>query len=187
VRTKTLRRLTILTAALFVTVAGSVAVAAGASAAATPPGSNAKASTRTKPAAVGNTAYRQIRNAAFTQCVDAPGGLLNVRLKLDTCSSFASTRNWVLVPTGAPNTFFIVNQASGFCMEVNNGTSNPGETVDEFVCDGLASEQWVYENLRLRHVGTNQCLDTVGGPGSQLMQFTCGQAAPPAVQSWIIE
>lgn len=41
------------------------------------------------------------------------------------------------------------------------------------------------EGLTLRHAGTNQCLDTVGGPGSQLMQYTCGQAAPANVQSWI--
>jgi hypothetical protein len=97
------------------------------------------------------------------------------------------SRRWFFVPTGAPNTFFVVNQLSGFCMEVNNGTSNPGETVDEFTCDGLASEQWVVEGLSLRHLGTNQCLDTVGGAGSELMQFNCGQAAPAGAQSWVIE
>jgi hypothetical protein len=70
-------------------------------------------------------------------------------------------------------------------MEVNNGTSTPKETVDQFTCNGLASEQWVLEGLTLRHAGTNQCLDTVGGPGSQLMQWTCGDAHPANVQSWI--
>jgi hypothetical protein len=125
-----------------------------------------------------------IRNAAYSQCIDAPGGALNVRLKLVACSS-SGTQQWAFVPTGATNTYVIRNQASGFCMEVNNGTSTPGETVDEFTCNGLASEQWVSEGPALRHAGTNQCLDTVGGPGSQLMQYTCGQAAPANVQSWI--
>ena len=125
-----------------------------------------------------------IRNAAYSQCIDAPRGALNVRLKLVTCSS-SGTQHWAFMTTGAANTYVIRNQASGFCMEVNNGTSTPTETVDQFTCNGLASEQWVLEGLTLRHAGTNQCLDTVGGPGSQLMQFTCGQAAPANVQSWI--
>jgi hypothetical protein len=183
---KTLMRLTTMTAALFLTVAGSVAGAAGASAAVTSPGSAVNASAQNRPATVGDV-HRQIRNAAFSQCVDAPGGGLNVRLRLAPCSFFPATRRWLFVPTGAPNTFFVVNQASGFCMEVNNGTSTPGETVDEFTCNGQPSEQWVVEGLNLRHLGTDQCLDTVGGRGSELMQFTCGQAAPAGAQSWVIE
>lgn len=126
-----------------------------------------------------------IRNSAYSQqCIDAPGGKLNVRLKLVACSS-SGTQQWAFMPTGAANTYVIRNQASGFCMEVNNGTSTPGETVDQFTCNGLASEKWVLEGLTLRHAGTNQCLDTVSGPGSQLMQFTCGKAAPANVQFWI--
>ncbi|WP_203913472.1 ricin-type beta-trefoil lectin domain protein [Rhizocola hellebori] len=163
---------------LFLTVAGSVAATGGAS---------ANASTQNEVAAVPNTDYRQIRNAAWSQCVDAPGGVFNVHLKLATCSTFTRTRNWLLVPTGVLNIFFIVNQQTGLCMEVNNGTANPFEPVDEFTCNGQPSELWVREDLRLRHFGTNQCLDTVAGPGSELMQFTCGQEAPVGVQSWIIE
>ena len=181
---KILMRLSTAAAALFLAGAGSVAGAAGASAAPSSPGSAVNSSAQIKAAAAG---FKQIRNAAFSQCVDAPGGSLNVRLKLAPCSASVATRQWAFVPTGAANTFFVVNEASGFCMEVNNGTSTPGETVDEFTCDGLASEQWVVEGLSLRHAGTNQCLDTVGGPGSQLMQFNCGQAAPAGAQSWVIE
>jgi hypothetical protein len=180
---KTLMRLSITTAALLLMGAGSVAVAAGASAATSSSGSEANASAQIKAAAAAS-GFNQIRNAAFSQCVDAPGGGLNVRLKLAPCSAFVATRRWAFVPTGAANTFFVVNGASGLCMEVNNGTSTPGETVDEFFCNGLASEQWVVEGLALRHAGTNQCLDTVGGGGSELMQFTCVPSAP---QSWIIE
>jgi hypothetical protein len=183
---KTLTRLSITTTALLLTGAGLFAGAANASAATSTPGSTANASARINAAAAA-TGFQQIRNAAFSQCVDAPNAGFNVRLKLAPCSSFIATRVWAFVPTGAANTFFVVNRASGLCMEVNNGTSTPGETVDEFTCNGLSSEQWVVEGLTLRHAGTNQCLDTVGGRGSELMQFTCGQSSPPAAQSWIVE
>jgi hypothetical protein len=180
---KALMRLCLLTGALLMTVATSVPGVA--SAAPSSPSSEANASAQFKAAAAA-TGFQRIRNAAFSQCVDAPGGVPNVRLKLATCSS-GSTQRWALVPTGATNTFFVVN-GSGFCMEVNNGTSTPGETVDQFDCNGLTSEQWVLgEGLTIRHAGTNQCLDTVGGRGSQLMQFTCGQSSPAAAQSWVIE
>jgi hypothetical protein len=175
-RTKTRVRLTTITAAVFLSSAGTAAAASAA------PTSAAEINT-----AAAADGYHQIRNAAYSQCVDAPGGALNVRLRLAPCSAFVGTRMWALVPTGAPNTFFVVNRSSGLCMEVNNGTSVPGETVDEFTCNGLASEQWVLEGLTFRHAGTNQCLDTVGGRGTELMQFTCGQAAPAAAQSWIVE
>src|SRR5690242_11980828 len=61
-----------------------------------------------------------IRNAAYSQCIDAPGGALNVRLKLVACSG-SGTQQWAFMPTGAANTYVIRNKASGFCMEVNNG------------------------------------------------------------------
>jgi hypothetical protein len=129
----------------------------------------------------------QLRNAAFNQCIDAPGGAHNVVLKLSPCDKSVSSRVWRAVPTGEPNTYFIVNQKGNECMEVNNGTSTPGEAVDEFTCNRMGSERWVSEGLTLRHAGTNQCLDTVSGPGSTLMQFTCGQEAPPGVQEWLPE
>jgi hypothetical protein len=151
------------TAALLVTGAGALALSPAA----------AQAAPSTGP----------IRNVAYAQCVDAPGGGLNVRLRLVNCSG-SGTQQWAFTPTGAPDTYVIRNQSSGFCMEVNNGTGTPGETVDEFTCNGLASEHWVLDGPRLRHEGTNQCLDTVGGPGSELMQYTCGEEAPANVQSW---
>jgi hypothetical protein len=131
-----------------------------------------------------------IRNAAYSQCIDAPGGALNVRLKLVACSVSstqpdAPTQQWTFIPIGGLADTYVIRNASGFCMEVNNGTSTPGETVDQFTCDGLASEEWVLEGDTFRHAGTNQCLDTVGGAGSELMQWTCGDAHPANVQSWI--
>ena len=82
-RTLTLTRMVTLAAALCLTAVGSFAAASSAS------------------AAVPGTAYQQIRNAVYSQCVDAPGGALNVHVKLENCSSAQPTRNWLLVPTGA--------------------------------------------------------------------------------------
>jgi hypothetical protein len=179
-QSKTLVRLTTTTAAALLAIAGSVYVASDASA-----NSGARALSAND---LSGTAYNEIINGAYGQCADAPGGALNVHLSLAQCSPNDPTQAWTLVQTGTAGTFFIVNRASGYCMEVNNGTSAPTEPVDEWFCDGLPSEMWIQETdtHRLRHFGTNQCLDTVAGPGSELMQFTCGQEAPPNVQTWAI-
>jgi hypothetical protein len=189
---KILMRIPVTMAALLLTGAGLVAGAPGASAATSPAGSEGNVSAQIN-AAASAAGLNIIRNAAYGGCVDAPGGAFNVQLKLARCVEIdpnvhvPRTRQWALVPTGAANTFFIVNADSGLCMEVNDGTSTPGERVDEFTCNGMPSEQWVLDvGLTFRHAGTNQCLDTVGGPGTQLMQFTCGQESPRGVQSWII-
>jgi len=136
-------------------------------------------------AAVGETSqdltvYYQVKNYAYSQCANAPGGVLNVTLNLAGCSG-NTDQHWSFVAAGPANTYYLVNQTSGYCMEVNNGTSTPGERVDEYFCNGSTAEQWelltrviggVTYN-QFRHYGTNQCLDTVGGSGSNLMQYTC--------------
>jgi hypothetical protein len=138
------------------------------------------------------SSFHRIQNRLYSQCVDAPGGVLNVVLKLANCNVLTEQR-WAFVAAPAPNTFFLVNQRSGLCAEVNDGTAIPGERVDEFTCSGSTAEQWVPNLINVggivyqqfQHVGTNQCLDTVSGQNSQLMQFTCdptGQA-----QQWIVQ
>jgi len=142
-------------------------------------------------AAAGN--FHQIKNRAFDQCISAPNGALNVVLKLADCNDSDTTQGWAFVATSSPGVFNIVNQNSGFCMEVNNGTSNPGERVDEFHCNGTTAELWA-QSFRVidgvayqqyTHSGTNQCLDTVSGRGSQLMQFNCG--AGNDAQTWLVQ
>jgi hypothetical protein len=172
-----LMRLATVVAALLLTAGGAAAVSGGAS---------AKTPADPTTAAVPGTAYQQIRNLIHDQCVEAPNGAFNIRLKLAACSSDNPTANWVLVPTGVGNTMFIVNMASGFCMTVNGGSSSPFAAVNEFICTGQASQRWVQDGARLRHADTNQCLDTVAGASSELMQFTCGQEAPAGIQSWEI-
>lgn len=135
--------------------------------------------------------YNQLKNKAYSQCMDAPGGTLNVTLKLTTCG-LSTTQHWASVPTGATNTYYLVNQNSGLCAEVNNGTATPGERVDEFTCNGSTAEQWVRADVviggisyaQFTHAGTNQCLDTVSGAGSNLMQWTCASIGSSNAQLW---
>jgi hypothetical protein len=86
--------------------------------------------------------FHSVRNRLYSQCMDAPGGAFNVILKLANCQSL-SEQHWAFVAAPASNTFFLVNQLTGLCAEVNNGTANPGERVDEFTCNGSTAEQWV--------------------------------------------
>ena len=184
-------RVTVLAAA-FLSCAGMVTLATGASAA-TPAADPAAGISARVAAAVAASSYHTIKNLAYNQCVDAPGGALNVRLQLVSCNG-SSTQNWAFVSTGSTDTYYLVNQQSGYCAEVNNGTSVPGEAVDEYICDGLASEQWVETTAivdqvvgaKFKHVGTNLCLDTVSSAGSQLMQWGCDDAHPAAAQVWTV-
>ena len=166
------------------TGASMVVPATGASAAGSAP---ASISARIHAAAAGN--YHELRNLAYNQCVDAPNGALNVTLRIATCNG-SDTHEWAPV-AGPSSSIYLVNKSSGYCAEVNNGTSNPGERVDEWYCNGSQAEQWTplgsafglpYQQFEHAQTGLN--LDTVGGPGSQLMQWY-GDAANSA-QTWLV-
>jgi hypothetical protein len=126
--------------------------------------------------------YHTIANRAYNQCLDAPNGQLNEVLRLTACANTASQYWQFLQVTASPPTYVLQNYRSGFCVEVNNGTAQPGELVDQWNCNvSSASEQWI-EGFRsingalfanFTHEGTGLCLDTVGGAGSQIMQWTC--------------
>jgi hypothetical protein len=133
----------------------------------------------------------QIKNAHYQQCVSARFTRLNEILSMETCGD-KDRQSWKFVPA-TPTSWYLVNKATGFCAEVNNGTSNPGERVDEWYCNGERAEQWVEvpvtlpngtAAVELRHAGTNLCLDTVGGTNSQLMQWPCDRNNQ--TQAWFI-
>lgn len=145
----------------------------------------------TADAAAADVNYREIVNLAHGQCLDAPGGALNVQLKLAKCNG-TDSQKWVFVPASAPNTYYFVNKRSRYCAEVNGGTSTPGERVDQWLCNGTTAEQWVQHlrplaelvYQRFEHAGTGLCLDTVGGAGSQLMQWYCDPGND--AQTWLV-
>jgi hypothetical protein len=163
---KNITRLATVLAALVLTVAGSVALAGSAN------------------ADVPGTAFRSIRNNAWGQCAGSAGTAGGTHVSLNTCDS-ASSRNWVKVPTGQANTFYFVHKLSGLCLTAPSNSAGQVITID--VCSASPTQSWVQlPDLKLLHLGTGLCLDTVGGPGSELMQWFCGQEAPVGVQSWII-
>jgi hypothetical protein len=136
--------------------------------------------------------YHRIENAYYQQCVSPRFTQLNEILTMESCSTRYARQYWNFVPA-TPTSWYLVNSATNLCAEVNNGTSNPGERVDEWYCDGETAEQWVEVPVTLpdgraavllRHAGTNLCLDTVGGTNSQLMQWPCDPGN--RTQAWII-
>jgi hypothetical protein len=136
--------------------------------------------------------HHRIQNAYYQQCVSPRFAQLNEILTMETCSTKYARQYWNLIPA-TTSSWYIVNDATNYCAEVNNGTSNPGERVDEWYCDGETSEQWVEVPVALpngkaavllQHAGTNLCLDTVGGTNSQLMQWPCDPGNQ--TQAWFI-
>jgi hypothetical protein len=155
------------------------------------PAETATADTSDRFKAAADSNYHEIVNLAYDQCIDAPNGALNVILKLAPCNGSGSQK-WAFVLAAAPSTYYLVNRRSGYCAEVNGGTTVPGERVDEWFCNGTTAEQWV-QSFRViggvayqqfRHTGTGLCLDTVGGPGSQLMQWHCDPNND--AQTWLV-
>jgi len=140
------------------------------------------------------SASHQIRNFETGQCITAPKGQLNENLHTGQCNGSDFHQKWAFVQVSAsqPDTFYLVNQQTQFCAEVNNGSSIAGERVDDFTCNGSTAEQWV-QSFRVvngvalqqfRHINTSLCLDTVSGPGSELMQWFCGPTND--AQTWLV-
>lgn len=135
---------------------------------------------RIKAAAVTANQYH-LKNVEFQQCIDAPNGQLNIVLRLADCDFSSSSQTWAFVVLPDPDplrptSYYLVNQRSGFCAEVNQGTSVPGERVDLWHCDGSDAERWDrfssnFSGEVIRNVGSHLVLDTVGGSHSQLMQW----------------
>jgi hypothetical protein len=140
--------------------------------------------------------YHRIVNEKYNQFVNAPNGALNVTLNLARQPAY-----WYLDADGLDQLgrqkYLLRNLFSGYCAEVNDNSTAPGARVDEWICDGSQqSEQWVkiehsvngFSYDYLQHANTDQCLDTVGGADSNLMQYTCDSPNDPQInaQTWDI-
>jgi len=121
------------------------------------------------------TAWAHISNLAYRQCIEVPGSQVNVVLRIAPCRA-SDAQLWTGVPT-PDGRIFLVNKLTGYCAEVNQGTSVPGERVDAWYCNGTLAEQWIRAfrigGLSFINAGSRLCLDTVAGGGSDLMQWYC--------------
>jgi hypothetical protein len=141
------------------------------------------------------TSYH-IRNLAYDQCMGAPDLSLNVVLRILPCDSGAGFRRWYTESTSyrGGNIYRFKNPGTQRCAEVNQDTAVPGELVDDWTCNATSAERWEaipftigWETYyQFKHVGTELCLDTVGGSGSQLMQWYCDTSFN-AAQLWKVE
>lgn len=144
------------------------------------------------------TTFHSIYNEYYHQYVNAPNGALNVTLNL---ARSQNSSYWYFAADGVDQLgrqkYLLRNYYSGYCAEVNGNSTAPFARVDEWICDGSQqSEQWVkiehsvdgvsYDMLQ--HANTDQCLDTVGGTDSNLMQYTCDSPNDPNfnAQTWSI-
>ncbi|WP_420590168.1 phosphatidylinositol-specific phospholipase C domain-containing protein [Bacterioplanoides sp.] len=59
----------------------------------------------------------------------------------------------------------LINKASGLCMDVKGGNSNPGTDVWQWPCDGGIAQLWYYNSLTKRmysKIAHDRCLDNRG-------------------------
>ncbi|MVN89399.1 hypothetical protein GO986_21945 [Deinococcus sp. HMF7620] len=102
-----------------------------------------------------------------------------------------STNGYALANGGI---YRLVNQASGLCLDVQNGAASPSAQLQQWGCNGLPAQNFRVEQMddgfyRLRSVLGNQdlCLDITGGsstPGTDVRLWNCnGQFA----QNWHLE
>lgn len=142
------------------------------------------------------SAFHQIVNQAYNQCLDAPKGTINVHLQLANCTT-STTQQWAFVAASTLDTYYLVNRENGLCAEVNNNTNKPTEWIDLWNCDGSSAEQWVkhcrdggVKGAKYMHNGTALCLDTISGPGSGLMQWDCDSHGDvqtnDEAQTWLV-
>ena len=141
------------------------------------------------------TSYR-IRNLAYDQCMGAPDLSLNVVLRILPCDSGPGFRRWYTetVSYRHSDIYRFRNVGTGRCAEVNQDSAVPGELVDDWTCNTTSAERWQAIPVmigwdtyyRFKHVNTELCLDTVGGSGSQLMQWYCDTSFN-AAQLWKVE
>ncbi|BCY09003.1 RICIN domain-containing protein [Actinoplanes sp. L3-i22] len=135
----------------------------------------------------------QIYNKAYGQCVDVPGGSTadSVQLRIWPCNG-TDAQKWWLEDIGLGATRFR-NVHSNKCIDVRGNSQSPFAVVQQYTCNSTFAQQWsvgvvLGNDGRLwrdpQHYAVNQCLDTVGGATSSLMQYTCQGNDP---QLWMFQ
>ncbi|MEU5420300.1 ricin-type beta-trefoil lectin domain protein [Streptomyces sp. NPDC020667] len=79
-------------------------------------------------------------------------------------------------PTGA------VVGVNGLCVDVDNGQTKDGTTIQSWTCAGVPAQQWTYDGAHLKALG--KCAAATGpGRGAQVKLATCSN---DALQRWTI-
>jgi hypothetical protein len=129
-----------------------------------------------------------------------PGGVTSwdgQRLWQQPCNG-SSIQNWTLYYAGSGDPpgencswwspcpsiprYQIVNQATGKCIDLNNGTSADGTPIQQWTCVTTANQQWgaffgeTDYTYALRNAGTGKCMDMTWDSyenGAELQEFHC--------------
>lgn len=80
-------------------------------------------------------------------------------------------QTWRLVPLFNLPAFAVVNEQTGKCLDVHNGTARSRDTVDEYTCAGQATQQWIFKpspddsatGMLVNGYHSSSCLDVLGG------------------------
>jgi len=133
--------------------------------------------------------YLDISNIYYRTCATAVNGNLNAAVGQYVCINsdlqLWFPANYPPRQPGQPAYLHLINRYTGYCLEVNNNSTAAGARVDAFYC-GSSGVDWMW-TPRVRTVAgiygwlehlvngqpTGECLDTVGGANSVLMQYTC--------------
>ncbi|WP_431930980.1 RICIN domain-containing protein [Micromonospora sp. RP3T] len=133
---------------------------------------------------------RVIRGVPSGRCVgvtgDDPEG---AQAALADCTG-GPEQQWVVTPV-APDTYLLVNAASGKCLDVNEASTDDGADVQQWSCNGQANQQWKLQPtgggpvlLVAVHSGKCAQVDDAGTEaGRELEQAPCGGAAE---QQWAL-
>lgn len=95
------------------------------------------------------------------------------------CTGFALGEDIKMNPASfKPNNQMLKSKRrDNFCLDVNNGTSNNGETILMWDCHGGNNQKWrLDEKSRLVAAHSGKCLDVTGaqtGNGSRVIQWDC--------------
>jgi hypothetical protein len=114
------------------------------------------------------------------KCVDAVNATAAGVLVQNGCGG-ASWQAWRFQPVSG-NTYTIVNNGSGLCMDINGGSTANNANVIQWSCNGAPNQTYQLNlvsgkvfQLVAGHSG--KCLDVVSAStadGTRLIQFTCG-------------
>jgi len=114
------------------------------------------------------------------KCADAVNATAANPVVQNSCSG-ASPQSWRFSPVGA-DTYTIVNNGSGLCLDVNGGSTANSAGIIQWNCNGAANQTFQLNLVsakvyRLIATHSGKCVDVASAStadAARLIQFTCG-------------